>query len=1820
MNPDVTADVTPNLDYSRHVLIEFSELLGRLRQLTMNAVEQGSDRDALKRLEECVTQAHHTFELIECAGAELVCDELLALLDAVQRGTVDTGFNTAPVMVLAGEKLSEYIDYLLSGGPDLPLALLPLVNNMRACRGVGLLSEALIVAPHFSVPSTTRISRDALDLRRLPEVDALRLSLMKHLLQWFSAPGQRTSTALAADFSRLQQLFPDAELEQLFGAAAALAVSLADGGLESSPAIKLLLGQLERYVNALNQYVGVDPDAALTAVVDLAEEQTERATEDDINPKGIDEGSIVFPASLFRNLLYYLALSESADPRVVALKKGYRLPELLPPKASLDLARTALGGPEASLSGAICSSVSKELNEVRANLDSCSSLDVPVLRQAQQQLRQISYTLLLLDLHAARRLTQRAVNRIGLAEKTGDIRLLLAVASDLLQVFQSLDEYQHGKRQTVIFADDFETLAGSGGRLSGYQYNLIVDKCLAEAVATIQAVQQDFLQVQEDFSRRSQLEVAAQRLRVAANALQILPLPEIRPLLDGAADYLLHVVELPSFPPPVLAQAFARLLVSIELYLDPDLQRQPAAAQLLLLADSALDDLQESDADYFADDAPVQTGNANSTDNLQRVSEDAYLGDAQINGAQASDVQTSDEQISDAQLPAFINEALERLDAIHQAQADWKRTDKVKHLLELQDNYVALSSSARRVKAHTLSRLSGSVAGLLDGVLLSEVGETPQDQLDASVMMRPADSEKLSQVLDESVALLPQLINLLPAQGDHLTGLTELLEQLEPVVGDSSDSREWSEDQTQVIVPVDVHDQTEGILETDSTLVLTSATAQYHESDWLEKTVAIESPGVTAEALTATEEPLDQTTDLTAEATQFIASEITEGSEAAESLDNTLMKVFFGECQTHIRLLKSDIAKALRDTPSQLPTSQMQRSLHTLHGSAQTAEVPPVINLVAPLDRIATQRLAANRPLNRAETSLLDDAVSVIEQIIDALSTGSEMPAISDLQQQLESLANAWIDDGEDSDSSVTADLQGLFVEEAGEILTEVHQDVSTIRDSSDHLEPLARIAGALHTLKGSARVARFFAISDLTHALETALVDWNHDLPLSAARQDLLQQVIDAITLNLEQAQAGAVMGQFDWLITELDSDSAALDATVAVSTDIVEEAIASTNRPVTDTEPDSVALVEGEVDDTMVVSTPFTHQRAASPSDKALSVSGSTPLHEGEQIKLDTSSISRLSDLSTEASIQQARVHEQFHALRQSLVDLDKTTDRLRYKLRELQKDGDVTLSRSVELEQGDSDSDATTRFDPQELERYTQSREDARQLGELLADFDAIRSSLQAKLSDAEEESALASRLQTDIQQSLMRSRLVRFGQHSDRLGSVVRQTATALGKQVDWKLVGGEIEVDRTLKKTLIGPLEHLVRNAISHGIESPEQRLADEKPPVGTVTIEVRFEGTTLVIVVSDDGAGIDVERLREKLAAADVGLVAEQIANMSDEQLFEQLFEAGFSTAESADQYSGRGVGLDVVARAVAELDGQVRISSRDGQGSALTIRIPQRVVINQVVLVQVQDVVAGIPVDSVHTVQPVDSDQVVFGDATYDACPLAGLLQLKGRSKPGNRSNPQAVLIEAAGRHLALEVDDVPGYRELIARPLGRQISTLDRYIGGAVLPDGRSVLILNLDSVVEHGFEQLSAPDNLATTPPASGPGNILVVDDSVTMRSYAGRMLKQQGCEVTFARDGLEALDSLAENLPDLILLDVEMPRMNGFDFLTAIRSEPAYQGLSVVMTTSRAASRHRRRASELGAEGYLVKPYRESELLRLLKKLTGDVKPEPPRPVN
>ncbi|MBU1665528.1 MAG: response regulator, partial [Gammaproteobacteria bacterium] len=572
-------------------------------------------------------------------------------------------------------------------------------------------------------------------------------------------------------------------------------------------------------------------------------------------------------------------------------------------------------------------------------------------------------------------------------------------------------------------------------------------------------------------------------------------------------------------------------------------------------------------------------------------------------------------------------------------------------------------------------------------------------------------------------------------------------------------------------------------------------------------------------------------------------------------------------------------------------------------------------------------------------------------------------------------------------------------------------------------------------------------------------------------------------------------------------------------------------------------------------------------------------------------------------EVSIARARIENVLSGYKQTAQELSSNVDRLRSQLREMEIQAETQMrSRLSQMED-------ESQFDPLEFDRFSRLQELTRLLAESVNDVSTVQDNLLSGLTEADSALIQQSRMTRTLQQQLMHIRMVPMNNLAERLHRVSRQAAKETGRRALLEIDGGQTEIDRTVLDKIAAPLEHLVRNAVAHGIEDPQVRAAAGKPEYGEVRLSARQVGNEIVLDLSDDGVGIDHAAVRAR--AVSHGWLAAD-AEASDEQLEALLFRSGFTTAEEVTELAGRGVGLDVVRSEIAGIGGRVRLVTSPGVGAQFTIHLPLTLALSQVVLTRAGGVTYALPANIIALVREVRPEQmatlhevgeVTLGDEVF---PLRTLAELVGRSAQAGEGRYRTLLLLRSGEErLAIRVDALEGNFEAVVKNIGPQLARIAGVSGATVLSDGRVALIINPFQLAEraprHTIEIEEEEKTLAPL--------VLVVDDSLTVRKITTRFLEREGFRVATARDGVEALEALEDEMPAIMLLDIEMPRMDGFEVARHVRASSVTRDLPIIMITSRTADKHRSHAKDLGVNAYMGKPYQEEELLEEINRLAG-----------
>ena len=771
-------------------------------------------------------------------------------------------------------------------------------------------------------------------------------------------------------------------------------------------------------------------------------------------------------------------------------------------------------------------------------------------------------------------------------------------------------------------------------------------------------------------------------------------------------------------------------------------------------------------------------------------------------------------------------------------------------------------------------------------------------------------------------------------------------------------------------------------------------------------------------------------------------------------------------------------------------------------------------------------------------------------------------------------------------------ELVDIFVEEGKDLLDHCDGLLNELRSAPEDREALAGLQRDLHTLKGGARMAGINAIGDLGHGIESLLE------AVAANRTEMTRGDVKLLERGFDRLHQLLVhTGEHHAVQMPVDL----INAFEARTDGRGEAAPAPVEAPVVEApgQPFEADVVPQPLTEVVPLSAPVVDEQA---SEEDGSGRGQ------EQVRVRADLLDSLVNHAGEVAIYRSRLEQQLGAFRGAMAELDRTNARLRDQLRRLDLETEAQIVARYRREHEQADQT----FDPLELDRFSTLQQLSRALNESAADLGGLQGVLDDLSRNYDTLLQQQSRVSSELQDGLMRARMVPFDGLVPRLRRVVRQAAHDTGKQVHLTLDGTHGELDRNVLDRMVAPLEHMLRNSVAHGLEQPEQRVQAGKPEEGQIALRLRREGSEIVLEVADDGAGLDRAAIRRRAEQRGLLGTDEQI---DDTQLDQMIFASGFSTSEQVSQLAGRGVGMDVVRNEVRQLGGSVDIHSERGRGATFTLRLPQTLAVTQAVFVRIGETTYAVPVASVSGIGRISRERFEAGQSAYHyngedftLYNLGTMVGLAAAKAEGQAEIP-LLLVRSGDLRAAVAIDQVLGNREIVVKPVGLQIASVPGIYGATITGEGNVVVILDVAPLVRRHLTQPQQAVEAAVVSNQRHVPLVMVVDDSLTMRKVTGRVLERHNFEVAAARDGVEALELLEERVPDLMLLDIEMPRMDGYELATAMRADPRYKEVPIVMITSRSGDKHRQRAFEIGVQRYLGKPYQELDLMRNVYDLLG-----------
>jgi chemosensory pili system protein ChpA (sensor histidine kinase/response regulator) len=887
----------------------------------------------------------------------------------------------------------------------------------------------------------------------------------------------------------------------------------------------------------------------------------------------------------------------------------------------------------------------------------------------------------------------------------------------------------------------------------------------------------------------------------------------------------------------------------------------------------------------------------------------------------------------------------------------------------------------------------------------------------------------------------------------------------------------------------------------------------------------------------------------------------------------------------------------------------LQREMHTLKGGARLADVDAIGDLAESvnirLEKLIEGELSDYQSLYPLVVSAYQEFTEMLESLIhgQAIKPAPELIAKinaaghgdssqesqtedKDSEKDRQGIQSSTIN-SEINYDEVDLEVLELFVEEAQELIEALEEHISAWSKEPSNEKYNLEIQRVLHTIKGGARLSNLPDLADESHHLESTLLKAQENKQLFEgklkeevlAKQDILLKHVDGIK---------------SLVITAPEPQ-----------------------EPLVQPKAENVSA-------TIIQSTRDTKQVPKTSSGKAISKAG-PPVRTAkksakssapqETIRVSAGLLDSLVNLAGETSISRGRLEQQISDFGYTLEEMSATIERLREQLRRMEMETEAQVLFRAEKE--GITSTVYEDFDPLEMDRYSSIQQLSRALTESTSDLQDLRDTLSDRSRDAETLLLQQSRINSELQEGLMKTRMIPFSSVVPRLRRIVRQIGGELNKQVEFDALNAEGEMDRSVLERMVAPLEHMLRNALDHGIESPEQRKKSGKPAMGMINLSLHREGGNIVLKMQDDGAGINGEVILAK--ALKQGLV-EKNEELTKHEIMQFIMHQGFSTAEKVTQISGRGVGMDVVASEIKQMGGTIEIDSEYGKGTEFTIRLPFTVSVNRALMVNTGEDFYAIPLNTIEgivRVSPYELEEYYkpnapmyeYAGREYNLQYLGQLLHSTHQPKLQGQPLPlPVILVRGSEKPMALQVDSLMGSREIVVKSLGAQFAEVNGASGATILGDGSVVVILDLPALIRDDIASAMDPKPLSNLNEVAAKQTslVMVVDDSVTVRKVTTRLLERNGYDVITAKDGVDAIALLQDHKPDVMLLDIEMPRMDGFEVATLVRHDERLKDVPIIMITSRTGQKHKERAMSIGVNEYLGKPFQEKDLLENIER--------------
>ena len=1836
----------------------------------------GGDPTQLKFCRTHLHQVQGALTIVGLDGVTQLAESCEALIERIEQAELPADETTLALVRRALSAIGHYLDELLNGEPNQPLRLLSVYRDVQTARGLSRVTASDLFFPDLSSARPPRRASGAADL---PHSEFLRLvrqaraRFQRGFLSWLRQPEERSGIReMLAAVRQIETTQEASSTRAFWWVARGLLTALADGSLPADTNVKQLCARIDLQIRRLiegskNVAERLMRDALYFVATAPSSSDDVRQVQNSYHLESlIPSGETAPPPpaeTVRRRLRELIAVTEEAWNKYCAGTQQ-ALPQFRDNAATLAAAVDELGHTDFRRLTQAISAAAQWLAEDATRHGDTLAMEIAtailLAQNAQANFQRLGSDFAhQVDVTVARihgclaGLPPQPGSEIPLLDemsRQAQEKLLVSqvakeIQTNLAQIEQVLDAFFRAPEKRA----DLAALDTPLRQISGALTIMRQDGAVAALRKCSEAVQgfanPDYVPREEDF------EAVASQLSLLGFFIEAMQHGG-----ESGDDYEAFVRRV-SNPSAAETNATDADEPKATVEAEVEKQKQTTAALLEALIEQPHDHVLreevrqnlttlKKDADLVADaKLGEQTGAmldaldaGESSPQINQVMATLKPQAAEAPPPSAATLQlaqASNEEIDAELLAIFLEEAKEVLATI----------DDSLNGLKAQPHNGELLTSVRR-SFHTLKG-SGRMVGL------KEVGETAwaiEQTLNLWLRQELPVEAPLFALLDQAYAVFAEWVAALESPGrpvpnpSAVVACAEALrrgsdvgeaplpgERAQPLVTTTPPSEpappaapEPEARPSAEIITLDFHSARPATAEDLEPPEISCDTVESIELIELPEVAADPEPELAPEPVDAAPEPQP----VMVEAVEAPAAD--EAGDASSqqriSLSPVLFDIFSEEAGVHLATLQRELAVLERDENAATP-HEMYRAAHTLAGISATVGITPVNHLGHALEHALLRRDHSAHPGSLEALGVIRQAVGEIELMLSAIAQhytpvepqlliatlddlypATTIPAPSALPPVAAPPAHPAEDASEaipalapsqetDETAPAAATLQSgqplladdideqllpIFLEEAVDLNQSISAQLRAWHAAPDNDEPVRTLARLLHTLKGSARMAGAMRLGEMTHAIESRVDELGRQGGVAPSAIDEIDAAFDTVQHAVERLQRGEIAPERPPQAATVQEPAAAARSEQAPAASAEPERAAPALLAERRHDRSRLSEVEGESDASV--------QRAS--------------------LRVRADLIDRLVNDAGELSIARARIEGEMRGLKESLLDLTENVIRLRRQLREIEIQAETQMqSRTANSE------DKHTAFDPLEFDRFTRFQELTRMMAESVNDVATVQQSLLKNLDDANAAIVAQARLNRELQQELMSVRMVPFGSLADRLYRIVRQTSKELDKRANLEIRGSQVELDRSVLDKIAAPLEHLLRNAIAHGLEPLETRSALGKRDIGEISLALKQEGNEIILSLSDDGAGLDFERIRARaiehgLMAANEELEASQLANF--------IFTPGFSTASEVSQISGRGIGMDVVKTEIGSLGGRIEIFSTPGQGSEFRLYIPLTLAVTQSLLVRAGNRRYAIPSSMIEQV-------LDLKESALARIRDAGLAEWMGHHYPFNylphllgdtQALPEqhrqywTLLLRSGARRIAVQVDELLGNQEIVVKNIGPQLARVIGIDGATVLGDGQVVLILNpvaLSSRVPVAEFVTPVP----TVPELSGEAavtanlpTVMVVDDSLTVRKITGRLLAREGYQVLLAKDGTDALEQLHDILPDVMLVDIEMPRMDGYDLTRNLRADARLKDIPIIMITSRTADKHRDYAFELGVNHYLGKPYQEDELPALI----------------